>query len=222
MRKRVVIAGAGGFGRGVYSWLEQSPRHCKKKKISEVVFIDDSTPKVSPHGSVVGTIEDYQPETNDEILVAVGVPKIRRCIVRRLETRNVRFHTFVDDRAIIARNTRIGIGSIVCPGTVISADATIGRHVHINFNCAIGHDAVLDDFTTLSPMSNVMGETKVGSEVFIGGSATLLPRIEIGDQTTVGAGACVTRSTRPGAKVTGVPAKEKIETNNRQEVTEFA
>lgn len=207
MSKRIVIVGAGGFGRGVYSWLRQSTLHCEIHKIENIVFIDDSEPRAKPNAPIIGTVSDYVPEPQDEVLVAVGVPGIRRAIVESLESRGARFHTFIDDRAALAESVGIGMGSIICPGAVISADATVGSHVHINFNCAVGHDAVLGDFTTLSPLSNIMGETVVGREVFVGGSAVVLPRLRIGHGVVVGAGATLVNEVTNRSTVMGNPAR---------------
>lgn len=206
MSKRIVIAGAGGFGRGVHSWLIQSPKHRESAGIREIVFIDDDTPKVRPQAQVISTVRDYAPMCSDEVLVAVADPRIRKSIVEMLEARGVEFHTFVDDRAVVAEGLQLGLGTIICPGTVLDAHVSVGSHVHINFNSTVGHDTVLGTHTTLSPMVNIMGEVKVGSGVFVGGSAVVLPRIDIGDRVTIGAGATVVRSVIRDSTVVGNPA----------------
>lgn len=205
--KRIVIAGAGGFGRGVYSWISQSAHYLKKHRISELVFIDDDETNELAQAPIISTIQRYYPSQNDEVLVAVGVPSIRRAIVDTLEKKGCLFHSFVDDDARIGDGVSIGKGTIICPGAVISAHANIGDHVHINFNSSVGHDTILGNFTTLSPMVNVMGETILGDDVFIGGSATILPRLNVGNATTIGAGAVVVNSITKYQTVVGNPAK---------------
>lgn len=207
MGKRIVIAGAGGFGRGLLSWIRSSPVYLERQHISEVVFIDDREPAVRPRLPVISTIREYLPEPNDVALCAIGIPAIRRLVVQELEKVGARFHTFVDDRAVVGEGVTIGEGSIVCPGSVISADVTIGNHVHINFNCSLGHDSTLADFTTLSPGVNIMGQVPVGSLVFVGGSAVVLPRLSVGSEAVLGAGAVVTVSVPPGATMVGNPAR---------------
>ena len=49
----------------------------------------------------------------------------------------------------------------------------------------------------------------VGTDVWIGGGAIVLPGVTIGDGAIVGAGAVVTRDVRPGATVVGNPARER-------------
>lgn len=207
MGKRVVIAGAGGFGRGVFGWLDSSQRHRAQHDISEIVFIDDVEPVITPPAPRIGTIATYNPQPNDLLLCAIGDPRVRQTVVRSLGERGAVFHTYVDDRVIIGSRVKVMTGAIVCPGTVVSADAVIREHVHINFNCSIGHDVDLGRFTTLSPSVNIMGEVRVGEACFFGGSAVVLPRLTIASWSLAGAGAVVVRATNEGAVVVGNPAK---------------
>lgn len=204
MGNRIVIVGAGGFGRGVYSWLTSSPRHLASHQIDDVVFVDDFA--TSAPAPIVATVDSFVPEASDDVICALGVPTMRMNVTERLRARDARFHTFVDDRCVLADGVRIGEGAVLCPGVVVSADATIGSHVHINFSCSIGHDTVIGSFTTLSPSVNIMGEVSVGESVFFGGSAVVLPRTVVGDRVTVGAGAIVLRSVEAGLTVVGNPA----------------
>lgn len=204
---RLVIAGAGGFGRGVRGWIQQSPEHRRKHGIEEVVFVDDSY--APGRHDVCGDIDTYRKRPDDLVLCAIGDPSTRAQVVERLADRGVIFHTFIDDHASVGDGVRVGEGSIVCPGSVISADATISRHVHINFNCSVGHDVVLGEFSTLSPSVNIMGEAQVGARVFFGGSAVILPRLEVGYGAVVGAGAVAVRSVSARTTVVGNPARQR-------------
>lgn len=47
----------------------------------------------------------------------------------------------------------------------------------------------------------------IGAEVWIGGHATILPGVTVGDGAIVAAGATVTRDVPPGATVAGTPAR---------------
>lgn len=212
---RIVIAGAGGFGRGVFSWLRQSPRHREEFDVSEIVYVDDVAPTHHPHGPVVSTIADYRPREHDRVLCAIGSPVVRRRVVEKLSERSATFHTFVDDKAVVGVGTRVMEGAVICPGSVLSANAVVSAHVHINFNCSVGHDTVLGAYSTLSPAVNVMGEVKVGEGAFFGGSCVVLPRLSIGTAATVAAGATVIDNVPDGATVVGNPARALPEKEKR-------
>jgi maltose O-acetyltransferase len=48
---------------------------------------------------------------------------------------------------------------------------------------------------------------RIGSNVWIGGGAIVLPGVSIGDDAIVGAGSVVTRDVPPGTTVVGNPAR---------------
>lgn len=49
---------------------------------------------------------------------------------------------------------------------------------------------------------------KIGSDVFIGAGAMIMPGVEIGDRVVIGAGSVVTRSVPPGTVFAGSPARQ--------------
>ena len=102
-----------------------------------------------------------------------------------------------------------------------------GRRVFINYNCTfqpaggveIGDDVFIGSdvriYTTnhpLDPEERAAGKAtvrpvKIGSKVWIGGGAIILPGVEIGEGTTIGAGSVVTRSIPARCVAVGNPAK---------------
>ncbi|WP_099331844.1 acetyltransferase [Actinomyces minihominis] len=208
MSTRIVIVGAGGFGRGVHSWITTSPRFLAENQVEDVVFIDDNANPALLPGQLISTIADYTSELNDRVLCAIAAPKVRQHLVEQLQNKGAQFATFIDDRVITAGGSTVGEGSIVCPGVVLDADVTLEDHVHVNFNSSVGHDTVIGEFSTLSPATNIMGEVSVGQGSFFGGSAVILPRTTIGEHSVIGAGAVVLHGTDANVTVVGNPARQ--------------
>ena len=63
--------------------------------------------------------------------------------------------------------------------------------------------------SSLRPWLHKQRGVKIGSNVWIGGGAILLPGIVVGDDAIIGSGAVVTRDVAPGATVMGNPARAK-------------
>jgi acetyltransferase-like isoleucine patch superfamily enzyme len=102
---------------------------------------------------------------------------------------------------------------------------TIGHNVFINHGCMfMGHGAItIGDDVMIAPRVNLITtghpvdpETRksvtvapvtVGTNVWIGAAATVLPGVTIGRDAVVAAGAVVTRDVPPRSMVAGVPAK---------------
>lgn len=206
MSIRLVLAGAGGFGRGVFAWVRSSPEYLRRNCVREVVVIDDGTQGDQEPLPVVDSIANFVPRDDDRVICAIGSPFVRRKVVDRLSAAGVIFTSFVDDRAILGDRVAIGAGVIVCPGSVLSSDVKLDDHVHVNFNCSIGHDVKFGEYSTLSPAVNVMGEVICGEASFLGGGSTVLPRLTVGKGVVIGAGAVVAKDVPDWATVVGVPA----------------
>jgi maltose O-acetyltransferase len=80
----------------------------------------------------------------------------------------------------------------------IGDDVTLAPRVHI-----LAHDA-----STKKHLNHTrIGKVKIGSRVFVGASAIILPGVTIGDDVVIGAGSVVTHDVPGGQVVAGNPAK---------------
>ncbi|GEP28564.1 acetyltransferase [Cryobacterium levicorallinum] len=204
---RIVIVGAGGFGREIFAWLRSSPKFLEREKIDSIVYIDDRDHVSGLPAPCIGTIEEYVPSGNDKLICAIGSPEARQQVVEKIEARSGVFVQFLHDLALVGINVVADAGLVVCPNVVISSDIRIGRHVHINSNCTIGHDVVISDFATLSSSCNLTGAVEVGESAFLGTAVTVIPGKTIGAGALVGAGSVVLRDVPPGVTSFGNPSK---------------
>lgn len=120
----------------------------------------------------------------------------------------------VHPRVEMSSCNEVGLGSLICAGSVVTCDVSLGEHVHVNVGCTVSHEVSIGDFATLSPGVHIAGNVSVGRNVFIGIGVNVingkrgLPLV-IGDGAVIAAGACVTRHVEPGALMAGVPAVRK-------------
>ena len=206
--KDLIIIGAGGFGREV-SWLVERINQ-KKQEWNLLGFVDDSEAlqsKTVEGYKVLGGSDTICNYPNSYVVCCIANTSVRRALVKKAEAFGNPFATLVDPGAVVSDKVEIGVGSVICAGTVITVDIRIGRHNIIDVNSTIGHDAVLCDFVTLYPSVNVSGNTLIKSGVELGTGTQVIQGLTVGEGTVVGAGAVVVRDLPDKCTAVGVPAK---------------
>lgn len=211
-RRSLWIYGAGGFGREV-AWLAQSTR----EPWAPSGFIDDSAAEsaTSLNNIRVRSLQSCLEECRGgAYVVAIGHPEARIGVAARAEAAGLVAATLVHRNVESSDFVEVGDGTLICAGSVLTVNIRIGRHVHINLHCTIGHDAFIEDFVTLAPGVHISGFVRIERGAYLGTGAVVIngtreAPIVIGAGATVGAGAVVTRSVPPKSTVVGVPARPR-------------
>ncbi|MCW4051508.1 MAG: acetyltransferase [Candidatus Bathyarchaeota archaeon] len=201
--KPVVIVGAGGFGRETLEIL-------RALDYNILGFIDGNKllhGKIINNYPVLGGLDWFGELDDVGCVVAIGDCKARKQVVEKLERKGIRFYNAIHPSVIITDFVELGEGVIIQAGSILAVNSKIGDHAHINFNCVIGHDAVVGSYCTISPSVNLMGYSRLDEEVFVGAGATFLPDISVGSWSTIGAGAVVIKNIPDNVTAVGVPAK---------------
>lgn len=207
MKTKIAIYGAGGLGREVLSLIKSLPQW-------EVTgFYDDGKVKGTAIGNtrILGTITDLLAINEaTQLVLAIGNPKIKKQLAEKLAANpHIHFPTLIHPNAWIQDPTsaKIGSGSIITAGAIMTNDITIGDHVLINLNCTVGHDVQIGDYSSIMPGANLAGEVHIGKAALIGSGANVLNGMQVGDFSRVGAGAVVTKQVHSNSTVIGVPAR---------------
>lgn len=208
--KKLYIIGSGGFGREVL-WLVE--------RINQVGKVWDIQGFIDDDKTLCGTVEnnyeilgdcEYLGSLKDDIYIAIaiGSPTIKEKIVNKLSKfSNIHFATLVDPSVLYSDQVKIGEGSIICAGTIITVNIEIGKHVIINLDCTVGHDSIIEDYATILPSVNLSGNTITKKYTTIGTGAKIIQGITIGENVMVGAGTVVIRDIEGNCTVVGNPAK---------------
>ena len=201
--RRIVIVGAGGFGREVRDLVGQ---------LSDgsvlAGFIDDADTFPVPLGAAhLGGIET-DAVRDAGFVIAVGATKPKRAIAARLgRAGRVPASPIVHPMAVIGTGNDIGRGSVITAGCVLTTNIRVGEHVILNLGTTVGHDAVIGDFVSAMPGVHISGNVTLGAGVFIGTNAAVLEGVVVGEDATIGAGSLVNKDVAPGTTVVGVPAR---------------
>ena len=127
--------------------------------------------------------------------------------MEELEGIGVPFYNAIHPSVIIKDFVELGKGIIIQAGSILAVNSKIGDHVHINFHCAIGHDARIGNYCTISPHVTINGFNRLGEGVYVGAGASFVQEISIGAWTIIGAGAAVVGNIPEKVVAVGVPAK---------------
>jgi sugar O-acyltransferase (sialic acid O-acetyltransferase NeuD family) len=207
---KIAIFGAGGFGLEVAMLIEQINE--KRHKWELVGFFDDGEDegKIINGYPVLGGIEKLnQWDSELSLVLALGIPSTKKSICERIKNKNVLYPVLIHPSVIAGskRYVTIGEGSIICAGTIITTNISIGRHVILNLACTVGHETEIGDFSSFMPTCNISGEVKVGEATFWGTGAKAINRKTIGNNVIIGAGAVVTTDIPDDVTAAGVPAR---------------
>lgn len=141
-----------------------------------------------------------------QIALGVGDPRLRRETYRQVEHFGLPAATIIHPNAEIGPDCVFGEGLIAAGGARVTTNVRLGRHVHLNQNCTIGHDTTLGDFVSVNPLAAVSGYCTLAEGVMVGTTAAILPKLTVGVDVRIGAGACVVRDVPDRVVAKGVPA----------------
>jgi len=205
--RRILIVGAGGFGREVLQWASQAWPDDVQKIAG---FLSDDPMALAGHAttlSVVGPATGFEPKPGDALVLAIGIPGIRRSIAQALVARGADFLTLIHPTAIVAASARIGGGTILCPYAIVSDNCQLGRFVLMNYHSSVGHDASAADFVVFSPYATLGGGAAVGDGVFLGLHASVGPGVSLGDRCKVSAGSAALAAASADTVIWGSPGR---------------
>jgi len=202
--QRILIVGAGGFGREVLHWARDAWPEWHDR-IAGFLARHNHASASLPH--ILADPADYVPEPGDAFLLAIGIPGVRRRVAEALAARGAEFLTLVHPTAVVAATATLGPGSIVCPQAVVSDSAATGRCVLVNYHASLAHDAVAGDYAVLSPYAALAGAARVGADAFLGLHASVGPGVVVGERSKVAANSCALNDVPPESLVHGVPGR---------------
>lgn len=188
---------------------------------SKIVAVFDDSPELQPpfpdvelHHGQEGFRKWIQSQRREEIgfAITIGNPhgRVRIRLHELLVAEGLSPISIAHPTAWIADNAVIGAGAQILAGAIVGAEARLGRECIINTRASVDHEDVLDDGVEIAPGAVLCGLVHAGVNAWVCAGATVLPRINIGADARVGAGAVVTRDVPDGVTVVGVPARVSV------------
>ncbi len=194
---RIVIAGAGRFGRELRVGLETYGGY------EFIGFIDD----IVKAGLVIGCISSHAPLNDALYLVAVGNSEDRLAIGRTLIQRGATLASVVSPRALVANTYSDKPGTMLLGMADVSANVTLGSLIVIHGFAVVAHDCIIEDGATIGNHVFLGGGARIGEAATVHPHSVVLPNRRIGARSIVGAGSVVTIDVPDDCTVFGSPAR---------------
>lgn len=195
MKKAII--GGGGFAKEVKSYIKNETIASENIPM----FVDN---KYVDNDTI--SIDLFDPNEY-EVVVAIGNPRDRFDVVQKLPE-NTKYFTYIHPTAQIINGVKIGKGSIICPGVIITTNVTIGNHCHLNLLTTIGHDCKIGSYFTTAPGAKISGNCIIYDCVYIGTNASVREKLSIHSFSTIGMNAAVVKNINESGIYVGVPAKK--------------
>lgn len=208
--KNLIIIGAGGMGRTVYSNALESLGYGEEFVVKG--FLDDNLnaldgfPNYPP---IVSTIRDYVPQSEDVFVSSIGGSSRRSCMEEIIRCGG-EFWELIHKTARICTNAKLGKGNFIGAYSVVGNDAVVGDYNMIQSYTVIGHDAKIGNWNRIDTHVTCVGGIVIEDEVNIHTSAVIGHNVRIETGAHVGALSFVIRKVKAGTTVMGNPAKRLI------------
>lgn len=205
--KDIVIIGAGGFGREV-AWLIED---INKNKLEWNIkgFVDENpemSGKLINGYKVLGDLT-WLKKQDIYAVCAIGDPKTKKNIIDKLSGSKVKYPVLIHPSVIKSDIVKIEEGSIICAGNILTVNIEMGKHVIINLDCTVGHDAKIKDYSTVLPSVNISGYVILEECVSVGTNSAIIQGVKIGRNTIIGANSAVIKDLPENCTAVGTPAK---------------
>ena len=205
--KNLVIIGAGGMGRTIYSNAIESIGYGETFVIKG--FIDDNLDALaefSNYPPIIDRIKDYVPQDNDVFVSSLG-GLYRRACMEEIISRGGEFIELIHKTARIYTNAQIGKGNFIGAYSVIGNDAVIGDYNMIQSYTVVGHDCRIGSWNRIDTHVTCVGGIVICNNTNIHTGAVINHKVIVEDGAHVGACSFVIRKVKAGTTVLGVPAK---------------
>ena len=154
MMKKLLILGAGGYGKTVADVASQLGCY------EEIAFLDDG--KLG-QPNVLGTCEEYLQFVREdtEVYPAFGNNAGRMAWLEKFAAQGLSVPTLVHPTAYVSPTAALGTGVVVLPKAVVNTGVTVKNGCIINIGALIDHDSVIEEGCHLAPGAIVKAENRI-------------------------------------------------------------
>lgn len=203
----LLLIGAGGLARETLEVVRAFGQH------DVIGFLDDDPETWNRRLDgvlVLGTIADAQRFPGAKLLLCTGKGTARAAIAKRLASlgrNDDDYATIIHPSVAMASSCRVGAGSILLAGSVLTTKVEIGQHVVVMPHVTLTHDDLVEAFSTLCAGVSLGGNVQIGERAYLGMNSSVREGVRVGHDSVLGMGAVLLQDLPEGEVWAGVPAR---------------
>ena len=180
MKEKLLLVGAGGFGR-VVSELARQTYDC--------AFVDDGVdigtvicdiPVIGRTENLLELFAEYK-----NLVIVIGNNVVRERIYDLAKDIGYSFPNLISPSAYISPYAQLGWGCVILNNAVVQNGSIVGNAVLINPGVEIHHDGSVGDYDLIYTNSVIRTYAKVGKSVRIGSNVTVCNNAAVPDGADV-------------------------------------
>lgn len=147
MKKKLVILGAGGYGRTVYDLAKQ---------LGYTITVLDDSDQEHPLASFSRYIDD-----DTEFIPAFGNNEFRLQWINRIEEAGGKLATLIHPSAYVSPKAQVSTGCVILPGAIVNTGSKVDKGCIINLGATVDHDVVIEEGAHLCVRCIVKGANRI-------------------------------------------------------------
>ena len=145
--KRLVILGAGGYGRTVADVAHQLGY--------STIVLDDADP-----AHPLSTFSSYI-DSSTSFIPAFGNNAFRMEWINRIEESDGQLATLIHPTAYVSPTATISPGTVILPHAIVNTDVVVGKGCIINLGAIVDHGCILEEGVHICLGAIVKGENRI-------------------------------------------------------------
>lgn len=145
--KRLIILGAGGYGRTVQDIAQQL--------CYSTIVLDDANP-----AHPLSTFQSYI-NSSTYFIPAFGNNAFRMEWINRIEESGGQLATLIHSTAYVTPTATISPGTVILPHAIVNTDVVINRGCIINLGAIVDHGCILEEGVHVCLGAIVKGENRI-------------------------------------------------------------
>ncbi len=155
------------------------------------------------------TVENVFDPENHALFVAVGYTQLNSVRAKKCteaKEKGYTLATYISSSAI-NWSAKVGENCFVLENVVLQPFIKLGKGSIIWAGAVLSHHSVIGDYCYVSPSTTISGSVRMGDYCFLGANSTIKDQVTIASKVIVGMGSIVTRDLLRSGVYKGSPAK---------------